>query len=118
MEYLEEIDLIREVMDEDGSCLKGSGKIIARLWTVGLIPPRFQMAVRRRYEFLSAEGDPVRVMEITQRMVEQFEKARQLLGVCVPVGNGKKINVDGGEVVVGASVKSTGSSLKKTSFRG
>ena len=118
VEYLEEIDLTREVMDEDGSCLKGPGKIIARLWTVGLIPSRFQMAVRRRYDFLSAEVDPARVMEVTQRMVEQFEKARQLVGVCVPMGNGKKVNADGGEVVVGASVKSSGSSLKKTSFRG
>ena len=52
-------------------------------------------------------------------MVETFEKAEQLLGVSVPVGNEKKTNGGGGEVAVGASVKSAGSSPKKTSpFRG
>ena len=60
----------------DGSWLKGPGKIVARLWTVGLTPPQFQMAVRCRCEFMSAEGSPARVMEVTQRMVEQFEKAQ------------------------------------------
>ena len=47
------------------------------------------MAVHHRYEFLSAKDDPARVMEVTQRMVERFEKAQQLLGVSVPMGNGK-----------------------------
>ena len=75
-------------------------------------PPRFQRAVRCRCELLSAEGDPIRVMEVTQQMVEKFEKAEQLLGVSIPVGNG---NGDGGKVAVGASAKSAGSSLKKTS---
>ena len=51
-------------------------------------------------------------MEVTQQMVEKFEKAEQLLGVSIPVGNG---NGDGGKVAVGASVKLAGSSLKKTS---
>ena len=52
-------------------------------------------------------------------MMEQFEKAQQLLGVSVPRGDGEKINGDGGEVAVGASVKSAESSPKKTlSFRG
>ena len=106
-------------MDEYGSWLKGSGKIVARLWTVSLHPPRFQMAVRRRCEFLSAEGDPARGMGITQRMVEQFGKTQELLGVSVLMGNGKIINVDDGEVAAGTSVKSTGSSPKKTSsFKG
>ena len=75
-------------------------------------PPRFQRAVRCRCELLSSEGDPIRVMEVTQQMVEKFEKAEQLLGVSIPVGNG---NGDGGKVAVGASAKSAGSSLKKTS---
>ena len=95
--------------------MKGPGKIVARLWTVGLTPPRFQRAVRSRCELLSAEGDPARVMEVTQQMVEKFEKAGQLLGVSVPVGNGKRTNGDGGEVAVGTLVKSAGSSPKKTS---
>ena len=73
------------------------------------------MAVRSRCEFLSVEGDPARVTEVTQQMVEKFEKAEQLLGVSVPVGNGKNTNGDGGEVAVGALVKSAGSSPKKTS---
>ena len=66
------------MMDNDGSWLKGPGKIVARLWTVGLTPPppRFQMAVPRRCEFLSAEGDPAWVMEVTQRMDEQLKKAQ------------------------------------------
>ena len=68
--------------------------------------------MRCRCELLSAEGDPIRVMEVTQQMVEKFEKAEQLLGVSIPVGNG---NGDGGKVAVGASAKSAGSSLKKTS---
>ena len=52
-------------------------------------------------------------------MVEKFEKAEQLLGVSVPVGNGKKTNGDGVEVAVGASIKSAGSSREKnSSFRG
>ena len=110
--YLEESNLTSTLMNEDGSWLKGPGKIIARLWIVGLTPPRFQRAVRCRCELLSAEGDPMRVMEVTQQMVEKFEKAEQLLGVSIPVGNG---NGDGGKVAVGASVKSAGSSLKKTS---
>ena len=71
--------------------------------------------MRSRCELLSAEGDPARVMEVTQQMVETFEKAEQLLGVIVLVGNGKRANGDGGEVAVGASVKSAGSSPKKTS---
>ena len=76
------------------------------------------MAVRRRCEFLSVEGDPARAMEVTQQM-ETFEKTEQLLGVIVPMGSGKKTNGDGGEVAVGASVKSARSSPKKTSpFRG
>ena len=119
MGYLEENDLTSGMMNEDGSWLKGPGKIVARLWIVGLTPPRFHMAVRSRCEFLSGEGDPARVMEVTQKMVEMFEKAEQLLRVSIPMGNGKKINGDGGEVAVGASVKSPGSSPKKTSsFRG
>ena len=110
--YLEESNLTSTVMNEDGSWLKGPGKIVARLWIVGLTPPRFQRAVRCRCKLLSAEGDPIRVMEVTQQMVEKVEKAEQLLGVSIPVGNG---NGDGGKVAVGASVKSAGSSLKKTS---
>ena len=73
------------------------------------------MAVRSRCEILSVEGDPARAMEVTQQMVEEFEKAEQLVGVSVPVGNGKSTNGDGGGVAVGASVKSAGSSSKKTS---
>ena len=110
--YLEESNLTSTLMNEDGSWLKGPGKNVARLWIVGLTPPRFQRAVRCRCELLSAEGDPFRVMEVTQQMVEKFEKAEQLLGVSIPVGNG---NGDGGKVAVGASVMSAGSSLKKTS---
>ena len=68
--------------------------------------------MRCRCELLSAEGDPIRVMEVTQQMVEKVDKAEQLLGVSIPVGNG---NGDGSKVAVGASVKSAGSSLKKTS---
>ena len=41
-------------------------------------------------------------MEVTQQMVEKFEKAEQLLGVSVPVGNGEKTNGDDGKVAVGA----------------
>ena len=111
--YLEESNLTSTFMNEDdGSWLKGPGNIVARLWIVGLTPPRFQRAVRCRCELLSAEGDPIRVMEVTQQMVEKFEKAEQLLGVIIPVGNG---NGDGGKVAVGTSVKSAGSSPKKTS---
>ena len=110
--YLEESNLTSTLMNEDGSWLKGPGKIVARLWIVGLTPPMFQRVVRCRCELLSAEGDPIRVMEVTQQMVEAFEKAEQLLGVSIPVGNG---NGDGGKVAVGASVMSAGSSLKKTS---
>ena len=111
--YREESNnLTSTLMNEGGSWLKGPGKIVARLWIVGLTPPRFQRAVRCRCELLSAEGDPIRVMEVTQQMAEKFEKAEQLLGVSIPVGNG---NGDGGKVAVGASVKSAGSSLKKTS---
>ena len=73
------------------------------------------MAVRTCCEFLSVEGDTARVMEVTEWMVEQFQKAEQLLGVIFPMGSGKKANGDGGEVDVGASVKSAGSSPKKTS---
>ena len=113
--YLEENNLTSTLMEEDGSWLRGPGTIVARLWIVGLTIPRFQRAVRSRYELLSAEGDPARVMEVTQRMVEKFEKAEQLLGVSVPVGNGKKTNGDDGAVAVGASLKSAGSSPKKTS---
>ena len=76
------------------------------------------MAVRICCEFLSVEGDPARVMEVKERMVEQFEKAGQLLGVVVPMGSGKNTNGDGGEVDVGASVKSAGSSPNKTSSLG
>ena len=110
--YLEESNLTGTLMNEDGSWLKGPGKIVARLWIVRLTPPRFQRAVRCRCELLAAEGGPIRVMEVTQQMVEKFEKAEQHLGVSIPVGNG---NGDGGKVAVGASVKSAGSSLKKTS---
>ena len=95
--------------------LKGLDTIVARLWIVGLTPPRFQRAVRSHCELLSAEGDPARVLEVTQQMVETFEKAKQPPGVSAPVCNGKRTNGDGGEVAVGASVKSTGSSPKKTS---
>ena len=112
MGYLEESNLTSTLMNEDGSWLKGPGKTVARLWIVGLTPPRFQRAVRFRCELLSAEDDPIRVMEVTQQMVEKFEKAEQLLGVSIPVGNG---NGDGGKVAVGASVTSAGSSPKKTS---
>ena len=111
--YLEENKLTNTLMEEDGSWLKGPGKIVARLWIVGLTPPRFQKAVRCRCELMSAEGDPARVMEVTQQMVEKFEKAEQLLGVSVPVANGKRTNGDGGEVAVGASVKSAGSSRRR-----
>ena len=75
--------------------------------------------MRSRCELLSAEVDSARVMEVTQSMVGKFEKAEQLLGVSVPVGIVKKTNNDGGEVAVGASVKSAGPSPEKTSsFRG
>ena len=114
MEYLEDNDITSAMMNEDGSWLEGPGKIVVRLWVVGLTPPRFQMAVRSRCEFLPVEGDPARVMEVTQQMVEKLEKAEQLLGVSVPVGNGEKTNGDDGEVAVGASVRSAGSSPKKT----
>ena len=113
--YLEENDLTSAIINEDGSWFKGPGKVVARLWIVGLTPPRSQMAVRSRCEFLSVESEPARVMEVTQQTVEKFEKAEQLLGVSVPVGNGKNTNSDGGEVAVGASVKSAGSNPKKTS---
>ena len=77
------------------------------------------MAVRSRCEFLSVEVDPARVMEVTQRMVEKFEKAKQLFGISVPIGNGEKTNGDDGEVAVRSSVKSAGSSPKNTwPFRG
>ena len=36
--YLEENDLTSAMMNEDGSWLKGPGKIVARLWIVGLTP--------------------------------------------------------------------------------
>ena len=113
--YLEENNLTSTLMEEDGSWLKGPGNIVERLRIVGLNSPRFQRAVGSRCEFLSVEGDPARVMEVTQQMVEKFEKAEQLLGVSVPVGNGENTNGDGGEVAVGASVKSAGSSPKNTS---
>ena len=48
--YLEN-NLTSTLMKEDGSWFKGPGKIVARLWIVGLPPPRFQMAVRRGCEF-------------------------------------------------------------------
>ena len=119
MGYLEENNLTSALMEKKGSWLKGPGKIVARLWIFGLTPSRFQRAVRSRCELLYVEGDPPRVMEITQQMAEKFEKAEQLLGVSVPMGNGKKSNGDGGEVAVGTSVKLVGSSTKKTSsFRG
>ena len=38
--YLEENDLTDALMDENGNWLKGPGKIVARLWTGGLTPPR------------------------------------------------------------------------------
>ena len=77
------------------------------------------MAVRTRCDLLSVEGDPARVMEVTQRIAEQFEKTEKLLGISVPMSNGKKTYGDGGEVAVGASVKMAGSSPKKTSsFKG
>ena len=114
MEYLEK-NLTSTMMDDDGSWLKDLGKIVARLWTVGLQHPRFQMAVHRRCQFLSAEGDPARVIEVTPQMVGQFEKAQQLFGVSVPMGDGEKINVNGDEVPIGGSAKSAGSSPKKTS---
>ena len=115
VEYLEDNRLTSAMMNEDGNWLEGPGKIVARQWIVGLTPLRFQMAVRSRCEFLYVEGDPARVMEVTQQMVEKFEKAEQLLGVSVPVGNGKNTKDNGGEVAVGASVKSAGSSPKRTS---
>ena len=37
--YLEESNLTSTLMNEDGSWLKGPGKIVARLWIVGLAPP-------------------------------------------------------------------------------
>ena len=90
--YLEENDLTSAMTNEDDtSWLKGLGKIVARLWIVGLTPPpRFQMAVRSRCEILSVEGDPARVMEVTQQMVEKFEKAEQLFGVKCPRGQREK----------------------------
>ena len=115
--YLEN-NLNSTLMEEDDSWLKGPGKIVARLWIIGLTPPRLQMAMRSRCEFLSVEGDSVRVMEVTQRMAKTFEKAEQLFGVSVPTGNGKKTNGDGGEVAAGASVKLAGSSPKKTRHPG
>ena len=36
--YLEENDLTSAMMNKDGSWLKGPGKIVARLWIVGLTP--------------------------------------------------------------------------------
>ena len=114
VEYLEN-NLTSAMMDDDGSWLNDLGKIVACLWTVGLQHPRFQMAVHRRCQFLSAEGDPARVIEVTQQMVGQFENAQQLFGISIPMGNGKSINVDGDEVPIGASAKSAGSSPRKTS---
>ena len=38
MGYLEESNLTGTLMNEDGSWLKGPGKIVARLWIVGLTP--------------------------------------------------------------------------------
>ena len=73
--YLEENNLTSTLMKVDGSWLKGPGKIVVCLQIVGLTPPRFQRAVRSRCELLSVEGDPARVMEVTQQMVEKFEKA-------------------------------------------
>ena len=52
-------------MDDDGSWLKGPGKVVTCLWTVNLTPPKFQMAVRHRCKSLSVEGKPARVMEAT-----------------------------------------------------
>ena len=63
--YLDESNLTSTLINEDGSWLKGPGKIVARLWIVGLTHPRFQRAVLCRCELLSAEGDPIRVMEVT-----------------------------------------------------
>ena len=38
MGYLEESNLTGTLMNEDGSWLKGPGKIVARLWIVGMTP--------------------------------------------------------------------------------
>ena len=58
---------------------------------------------------LSGEGDLARVIEITQGIVEQFEKTPQLLGVSVQMGDGKRIMMKGSGVAVGASGRSAGS---------
>ena len=50
--------------------------------------------------------------------MKKFEKAEHLLGVSVPKGNRKKTSGDGGEVAVGASVKSGRSSPKKVRHSG
>ena len=119
MGYLEENNLTSILIEEDSSWLKGPGEIVARLWIVGLIPRRGS-----RWRCAAAVDSCLlrvmpRVMEVTQQMVKKFEKAEQLLGVSVPMGNGKKTNGDVGELAVGASVKSAGSSPQKTSpFRG
>lgn len=63
---------------------------LSRLWAVSLIPMKFQMAVRHYCNFLSAEGDPASMMQVTQHMVEQFEKDQQLLGVGTPTKCTKK----------------------------
>ena len=77
------------------------------------------MAMGSRCEFLSVEGGPARVMEVTQQIAEKFEKTEQLLGISVPMSNGERTNDDDGQVTVGAPVKSAGSSPKKnSSFRG
>lgn len=62
--------------------------------------------VRRRCDFLFVEGDPVRVMDLTQQMVEQFEKANGVRGK-------EELQEEGGEVVVEASVRSAGSGTKR-----
>ena len=38
--YLEENNLTSALIEEDGSWLKGPGKIVARLWIVGLTPSK------------------------------------------------------------------------------
>ena len=65
----------------NGSWLKGPGKIVARLGTVDLISPQFQMAVRCHYDFMSAEGDHARVMKGIQRMVEHLRRLNSFSGL-------------------------------------
>ena len=91
VEYLEN-NLTSAMMDDDGSWLKDLGKIVARLWTVGLQQhPRFQLAVHRRCQFLSAEGDPGRVIEVTSRWWDISRRLNSFSGLVYQWATGKSL---------------------------